>query len=407
MSVQSRLKRGILYLVGILFIVIILLAVTDNNYVYRGAVITYLQGHSTAHIDDYVDFDNRTIKASTHIAWQKHPDADTFHLTDELKQAIEGNDDTISFAVIKDGKVLYENYWQGYSADSQTNSFSMAKSMVTMLYLKAVEDGYIAKYDEPITTFLPEYANDKNAQQTTLADLSAMTSGYDWIEHYYLPINPTAKAYYGKDLIKQILSRSFKKTDGKFHYSSGSTQLLAIALSRALKPHGYTLSSYLEKSFWQPLGMKNDAYWSLDGSSEIEKAYCCISASTMDFAKFGQMLLNDGNYNGKQILSKEHVKLMKTPNTSAFKKGKLAEYGYSLWMDMEAPTPYYAMIGHLGQRVIVLPKHNVIITRLGKAKTKLPRPKGFRQDSVDVPFYVNEIAKSLDKLPKKKDLFVK
>ena len=71
-----------------------------------------------------------------------------------------------------------------------------------------------------------------------------------------------------------MVNRDFvEECGGQFEYSSGDTQMLGIALSRALEPHGYTISSYLEEKFWQPLGMQGDAYWSLDGSEKIEKVY--------------------------------------------------------------------------------------------------------------------------------------
>lgn len=284
------------------------------------------------------------------------------------------------------------------SGDSHTNSFSMAKTITTMLYLKAVEEGYINNINEPITTFLPEYSNNQYAQNCTLADLSAMTSGYDWLEDYYLPLNPTAKAYYGKNLVKQMLNRDFiEACGGHFDYSSGDTQLLGIALSRALEPHGYTVSSYLEQKFWEPLGMKNEAYWSLDGSNDIEKVYCCLNASALDFAKFGQLLLQGGEWQGEQLLSKEHVEWIVTPNEEAFNEGEPKIYGHSIWTDMESPVPFYAMLGHLGQRVLVLPESNTIIVRLGKQKGLNPPVAGFHLES-DVGLYVSEVNKVLNEL---------
>ncbi|WP_201535836.1 serine hydrolase domain-containing protein [Psychrobacter immobilis] len=396
-SLKALFKWIVLPIIGLLVIISLGLVVTGNCYIFRGVQLTYLKGENTANIDDYVDFDNRTIRAKNPIAWDKSPNFDQIKLTSTLQQALD-SDDTIAFAIIKDGKLLYENYWQGYSADSHTNSFSMAKTVTTMLYLKAVEDGYIGSIDEPITKWLPEYADNKYAQNCTLADFSAMTSGYDWTEDYYFPINPTAESYYGHDLVKQMVNRDFvEPCGGPFEYSSGDTQMLGIALSRALEPHGYTISSYLEEKFWQPLGMQGDAYWSLDGSESIEKVYCCLNASALDFAKFGQLLLNGGEWQGKQLLSKAHVNFMIRPNAQAFPKGSPQVYGHSVWTDMDSPIPFYAMLGHLGQRVLVLPEENVIIVRLGKQKG-LPTPvEGFHLE-LDLGQYVTEVKVILDGL---------
>lgn len=396
-SLKALFKWIVLPIVAILVVISLGLVVTGNGYIFRGVQLTYLKGENTANIDDYVDFDNRTIRAKNPIAWDKSPNFDQIKLTSTLQQALD-SDDTVAFAIIKDGKLLYENYWQGYSSESHTNSFSMAKTVTTMLYLKAVEDGYIGSIDEPITKWLPEYADNKYAQNCTLADFSAMTSGYDWTEDYYFPINPTAESYYGHDLVKQMVNRDFVEScGGKFEYSSGDTQMLGIALSRALEPHGYTISSYLEEKFWQPLGMQGDAYWSLDGSESIEKVYCCLNASALDFAKFGQLLLNGGEWQGEQLISKEHVDFMITPNAQAFPKGSPQVYGHSVWTDMDSPIPFYGMLGHLGQRVLVLPEENVIIVRLGKQKG-LPAPvEGFHLEP-DLGQYVTEVKVILDGL---------
>ncbi len=394
---KALFKWIVLPVLALLIIISLGLIVTGNGYIFRGFQLTYLKGEATANIDDYVDFDNRTIRAGDALAWEKHPSFGQVALTPTLQNALD-TDNTVAFAIIKDGKLVYENYWQGYDANSHTNSFSMAKTVTTMLYLKAVEDGYIASVNEPITTWLPEYADNEYAQNCTLADLSAMTSGYDWTEDYYFPINPTAKSYYGYDLVKQMLNRDFvAPCGGQFDYSSGDTQLLGIALTRALKPHGYTISSYLEERFWQPLGMQNEGYWSLDGAENIEKVYCCLNASALDFAKFGQLLLNGGAWQGEQLLSKAHVEFMVTPNTDAFVKGDVPIYGHSVWTDRDSPIPFYAMLGHLGQRVLVLPEENEIIVRLGKQKG-LPTPvAGFHLEP-DLGEYATEVKAILDGL---------
>jgi len=390
-------------IIGLLVVMSLGLVVTGNAYIFRGIQLTYFKGETTANIDDYKDFDNRIISTKGPIEWGKDTNFSNISLTPTLQNALD-TDQTVAFAIIKDGKLLYENYWQGYSGDSHTNSFSMAKTVTTMLYLKAVEDGYISSIDDPITKLLPEYADSEYAQNCTLADLSAMTSGYDWTEDYYFPVNPTAKSYYGNDLVKHITSRPFvEQCGGQFDYSSGDTQLLGIALSRALEAHGYTISSYLEGKFWQPLGMKGDAYWSLDGSQNIEKVYCCLNASALDFAKFGQLLLNGGEWQGEQLLSKAHVDFMVTPNAAAFTEGQAQIYGHSVWTDMDSPIPFYAMLGHLGQRVLVLPEENAIIVRLGKQKG-LPTPvAGFHLEP-DLGQYVTEVKAILDSLADLDDL---
>ncbi|MDO5509209.1 MAG: serine hydrolase [Weeksellaceae bacterium] len=378
---------GVLLLVALLFI-------TGNQYIIRGVQLTYLKGKTTANIYDYKDFGNRLVLSAAPQPWDTQPDYNQQSLPDSLLQHLEQYS-TDAFLVIKDGKLWQEHYFQNRKSTDISNSFSIAKSVVTMLMFKAIEDGYIQSTEQKITDFLPEYKEDSFGSQCTIGHLSAMTSGYDWQEDYYLPLNPTAKAYYGTDIEKQMLQRGFDEMPGsRFEYLSGATQLLAIIIQRATnKP----ISTYLTESFWQPMGMEQDAQWSLDANDEMEKAYCCLNATARDFAKLGQLLLQHGNWNGRQLLSKEHVQKMVQPNLSAFASANTAQYGYSIWTDYSNQPQFYAMLGHLGQRVIVIPEINTVIVRLGHEKDDRKLGMGTIGDATgsDTYIYVNQVYKMI------------
>lgn len=390
MKFRKILLRTVQVILAIILFAIGLLYVTGNSYIIRGVKLTYLKGHNTANIDDYKDFDNNVILSYKPQPWIEHDLYNKIELTDTLKAELE-RFQSIGFFVAKDGTALLERYWDDYSADSHTNSFSMSKSVITMLLGKAIEQGYIKSLEQPITDFLPEFKDDEFGKKCTIGDLSAMTSGYDWREDYYLPLNPTAKAYYGSNIEKQMLSRSFiQEPGGNFNYLSGDTQLLAIVLQRAI---GISVSQYLQEEFWQPMGMEKDAYWSKDRKDGMEKAYCCLNSNVRDFAKLGQLLLQKGNWNGKQILDSAFVKKMVTPNYKAFEKGQPARYGYSIWTDYEHEPNFYGLMGHLGQRVIVIPSENLVIVRLGHQKDNRQMGKGFLDN--DTYYFVDEVMKML------------
>ena len=382
-----RIFQGLLVLI---LLIVGLLYLTGNQYIIRGVQLTYLKGHNTANIDDYKDFDNNIVSSNQPQPWPEDEDFNKIPLTDSLNAELE-KFQTIGFFVAKDGKALWEKYWENYSEESLTNSFSMAKSVVTMLLGKAIEQGYIKSLDQKITDFLPEFKDDKFAQKCTVGDLSAMTSGYDWREDYYWPLNPTAKAYYGSKIEKQMLSRSFiQEPGGHFNYLSGNTQLLAIILQRAT---GISVSRYLQEEFWQPMGMENDAHWSKDREDGMEKAYCCLNSNVRDFGKLGQLLLQNGNWNGKQILDSAFVQKMITPNYKAFNEGEHARYGFSIWTDYEHEPNFYGFMGHLGQRIIVVPSENLVIVRLGRTKDDRNMGNGFLDN--DTYIYVDEVMKML------------
>lgn len=383
-KVKRIISRVLLSLLGILLIAVVIIYATGNGYVFNAFAKTILKGYWTTNIDDYPDFPNHVIPAGDPQYWELHPQYGQIDLTDTLRKELESFQ-SVGFALIKNGKLLYEEYWNGYSDESKTNSFSMAKSITTMLLGKAIEQGYIQSLNQPIIDFIPEFAGDSLGRLCTVGNLSAMNSGFDWNENYYSPFNETTRAYFGKDVEKQMLAGRFSiQPGGKFKYSSADTQLLAIVLKRAV---GKSLAEYLSETFWKPLGMEHDALWSVSGG--IEKSFCCIHSNVLDFAKLGQLLLQKGNWNGNQLLDSAFVDLMITPNYAAFDIDEPKKYGYSIWIDEEYSPSFYGMLGHLGQRILIVPEHDLVIVRLGKSKDLINPSKG-HLDS-DAYLFVDEV----------------
>ncbi|GHT68160.1 hypothetical protein AGMMS50239_32660 [Bacteroidia bacterium] len=386
---QKTVKVLLGICIGILAVILLIIAglyISGNGYVIKAFRTTILKGYSTTYIDDYVDFNNNVIRAGTPQPWELHENYNKIKLTDTLRKELE-DFHSVAFALIKDGKLLYEEYWDDYSDSSLTNSFSMAKTLTTMLLGKAIEQGYIKNVDQPLTDFLPEFSTDSLGRLATVGQLASMRSGFSWDEEYYSPINMTTEAYFGNDVEKQLLKRHFdEQPGGKFNYLSANTQLLAIVLKRAT---GKSLAQYFSESFWQPMGMEHDALWALSG--DIEKSFCCVYSDVRDFAKLGQLLLQKGNWNGQQVLDSAFVELMITPDSTAFEPDEPRKYGYSIWIDEEHHPPFYGMMGHLGQRIIVVPSENLVIVRLGKEKDPVNPRRGHLD--TDVYYFVDEAMK--------------
>ena len=385
------LFRIVLGFVAILILIICGLYITGNGYIIPAVKSTYMKGYTTAHIDDYVDFKNQVIKAGKPQPWPRHAMYNRIQLPDTLRKELE-DFHSIGFAFFKDGQIVYEEYWDGYSDQSLTNSFSMAKTVTTMLIGKAIEQGYIKSLDQPITDFLPEFLNDPFGKLCTIGNLSSMRSGFDWTEDYKSPFNPTTEAYYGNDIERMLLKRKFsERPGGHYRYCSADTQLLAIILKRAT---GKSLADYLTEEFWQPMGMEQDALWSLSGG--IEKSFCCINTNVRDFAKLGQLLLQKGNWNGQQLLDPAFVERMITVDDTAFNLGEPRKYGYSVWIDDLHQPAFYAFLGHLGQRIIIVPEENAVIVRLGKEADHRHLGKGHLD--TDAYYFVDEVIKIIKTL---------
>lgn len=267
---------------------------------------------------------------------------------------------TVAFIIIKKDTIVYEKYFDDYNKESIVPSFSMAKSVVSMLIGCAIDDGLIQSIDEPITNYLPEFK--KNGfEKVTISHLLNMTSGINFNESYYNPFGNAASIYYGRNLKKEMLKLKLNPNNtNSFSYSSGDTQLLGLILESSLK--GKKISNYLEEKIWKPIGMEYNASWSLDKKNGLEKTFCCLNSVALDYAKLGRLYLKKGDWNGKQILSKEWVE--KTTKSENNKSG--VWYYQNHWWISDKVEMSFRAEGILGQYIYVNPKTETIIIRLGR-----------------------------------------
>ncbi|MCX2979703.1 class C beta-lactamase-related serine hydrolase [Halieaceae bacterium IMCC14734] len=369
-------------LVGLIAVVIValgLLQVTDNQYLVTALQRTYLAGNETANINDHEVFATRVIKGGNVQPWPQAAGG-LRPLPEELLTFLSDND-AIAFLALHRGEVVAEQYLQGYTAESRTNSFSMAKTVLTLLLGIAIEEGRVEGLEQPLLDWLPEFSEDPNARLASLGSLSAMTSGYEWDERYYSALSPTVKLVYGDDVTDFVLDGEFSKTpESYFYYSSASTQLLATTLARALQQSDpeATLSGYLSEKLWQPLGMDADGLWHLDNSG-MELAFCCINTSARNFARFGQLMLQDGVWEGQQLVPTAFVEAMRSVRGAP-------DYGLSTWLNTENEPAFYSLRGHLGQYVVVVPEYDLVIVRLGESRA-------VERETMEevLPFYIEQV----------------
>lgn len=354
------LKKLLLAILSIFIILIALLYITDTDYLIKAVRTIYLKGHTTAYLEDYKHFDNAIVENGTPQPWLNHKNYNSVIETERL-QEINKSNGTVAYVIIKNDSIWFENYYDGFNENSQTNSFSIAKSYVSALLGKAIMDGYIKNLDQPVCDFIPEYCEGKAATMT-VGDLSSMASGTNWDERYYSPLSITTRAYFDDDLTKVLTGLKVVREPGtSYKYASGDTQMLAIVLERAT---GKKLYNYLEESFWKPLGSENSTLWQVDSEDHyLVKAYCCIASNAKDFARMGKLYKDYGKWNGKQLLDSAFIAKSITPRFA-----ESPEYGYGWWLKDHGDKSFFMMRGHLGQYVIVEPNDNVIIVRLGHSK---------------------------------------
>ena len=358
----------------------------SSDIVYLSELVgtVYKMQRTNADITDYKYFENITLSKSTSPQpWPIHKDYNNLPETENLKK-IHAELGTVAYLIIKNDSIWHEKYYHGYKKNSYSNSFSMAKSIVSATMGKAIQNGYFESIDDKVSSYVNGYS-DGLAEKLTIGDLSSMASGLDWNESYTDVFGVTARSYISSELNELIKSRAIVEEPGKsFKYYSASTQLLSMVIEEATQNK---ISTLVQDWFLEPLGFENNSLWQIDGKkNNTVKAYCCFNSNARDFARFGKLYKDFGKWNGVQILDSSFVAKSIKPR---FKKSP--EYGYGFWLGKINENDFFAMRGILGQYVIVVPEGNIIVVRLGKKNLEKnnDRPKDF-----DV--YLTEALKMFD-----------
>lgn len=352
------MKRKVLIGIGIFFLVLFFYFLFSPQYV-RKALIYQKVG-----IEDYKIFHNREVKAGEYKEWKLDSLYNNYQLSG-AEDSIFNHYETVAFLVIHDEKILFEKYWEGYSENVLSNSFSMAKSVISLMIGIAIDEGKIKSVDQKVVDVFPAFNTSASNADLRIRDVLTMSSGLNWDESYGSLYSTTTEAYYGNDIYNQIVGLEVVEDPRKqFKYLSGNTQLLGLIVQSAT---GELISNYASEKIWSKIGAQHPALWSLDKENGTEKAYCCFNSNARDFARIGQLVLNNGMWDSTQIVSQQYIVESTSPAKYLIdENGKQVDfYGYQWWIihhkNMEIP---YAR-GILGQYIFVLKDKNAIVVRLG------------------------------------------
>ena len=357
------MKKALKYILAIFVILNFLIILSGKSWLYKAVSVTYLKGHTSSYIDDYIHFPSNSIKNGNHQEWLVSKEYNKAQLPEFIKP-INDKLGTVAYVVIKNDSIIFEEYWNGYSADSSSNSFSMAKSWISTLVGIAIKEGKIESINQKACDFLPEFCEGDNSK-ITIKHLLTMSSGLDWDEDYHDPLGQTAEAYFAPNLKKQMMRLKAVEPAGEiFKYHSSCSQLLAFIVESAT---GKSVNEYTSEKLWKPMGAKHPALWNTDTKRGDEKAFCCINSNARDFARLGKLYLNKGNWNGTQLLDSNYVKEATSVANLLDEDGnKNVNYGYQFWIANRKGLDVYYTRGLWGQYVICIPEKDMIIVRLGR-----------------------------------------
>ncbi|SEB05948.1 CubicO group peptidase, beta-lactamase class C family [Flavobacterium gillisiae] len=266
---------------------------------------------------------------------------------------------TRSLLVIYKDKIIAEKYDTGFNKDSKILGWSMTKSITATLFGILQKQG---KYDINKPAPIVEWKND-NRKIITTNDLLHMNSGLAWEENYSAISDATKMLFQAENMGRVQLEKEVAfKPNTHWNYSSGTTNLLSYILRNQFKSH----QEYLD--FWysaliDKIGMKSMIVETDMAGNFVGSSYSW--ATTRDWAKFGLLYLHEGNWNGEQLFDKSWAKYVATPTNDS--KG---DYGAHFWLNAggrypDAPKDLYSANGFQGQKVFIIPSHDLVIVRMG------------------------------------------
>ena len=265
--------------------------------------------------------------------------------------------------VLQDGRVRLQRYALDFSPQQRGSSFSVAKSVTSLLLGIALQQGQIHGLQDKLGTYIPELRGSAYAD-VTVEQLLTMTSGVRWNEDYDDAKSDVGQMYMatcvdGEAHVLSYLKKLPRQWPAGTHwnYNTAETDLLGILVQRATHR---SLAAYLSEMIWQPYGMASDAYWIKDECDGSDSGGSGLSATLGDYARLGQFMLGGGRIAGKPVVAKAWLDgaIHEHAQTDAPDRG----YGYLWWTDADGS---YSAVGIFGQMIYVNPSRGLVIAQVG------------------------------------------
>ena len=364
-----------------LLIVMAFIVMYQKNLVRLYTAITLYDQDKIANnfLTMYESFNATVIPASTEpfyfpVEAKTLPDSFEYDNSVISIQGFIEDSQTTGLLVLKNGKIVYEDYWLGHEQNKQHISFSMAKSFVSALMGIAIEEEFVTDIEQSVTDYVPELVG-SGYDGVSIKNVLQMSSGVSFNEDYgdfNSDINRFSRATaFGTSLDDFSASLVREKEPGTFHhYVSIDTQVLGMVLTRAT---GKSLTDYLSEKIWQPLGMEYQAFWLADDNG-MELALGGLNVSLRDYAKLGWLYLNQGTWTDKQGDTQQIVpKQWVIDSTSAVAPHLVAGennpassssfgYGYQWWLPLGAEDEFSAQ-GIYNQYIYIDPDQKLVIVK--------------------------------------------
>ena len=332
---------------------------------------------SQSHMDRI--FESRLVRRASEASWLGRAES-----LPELRYELRGESYTLDdylarhpatgLIIARGRSILVERYQYGRDDRHRFTSWSMAKTLTSMLIGIAIAEGRIRSVDDLASTYVPELAGTEYGR-TPIRHLLQMSSGVRFVEEYS-----------GTDDVSELVARTFRQagrggiesvtpfnersapSGTRFSYASSETQVLGLVLRAAV---GRPVAEYLEQKIWQPMGAEADASWLVDGTGQ-EATYCCFNAVLRDYARLGLLLAHDGRALGEQIIPAEWIDAATRvhPDQPHLQPGTATRffgYGYQVWI-FPGERRMFALLGVRGQTIFVDPASKLVMVQTAVRK---------------------------------------
>lgn len=364
------MKKKLLILIGLVLLVAVVLAVPKIKRLYH---VLHLFDADRI-VENFRTFNevfpSSTLSASKMpLAYQETspitlPNQFTYNGMEINTDDFLKDSKTTGLIVIQNDKIVHEAYYLGNTDTTRNISWSMAKSYISTLVGIAVDQGYIRSINEQITTYVPELLG-SGYEGVTIKNVLQMATGVGFDEDYgsfTSDINKWGRGFaLGNSQNRFAASLTREMEPGiQNHYVSINTHVLGMLINEST---GMSITDFMQKNLWEPLGTEHDAYWIVDDKG-MEVALGGLNVTLRDFAKIGSLFLHDGYWNGKQIVSKDWVAASIQADAPYLEAGpNVFGYGYQWWIPYGNEGEFLAR-GVYNQNIYINPSTNTVIVKL-------------------------------------------
>jgi CubicO group peptidase (beta-lactamase class C family) len=287
-----------------------------------------------------------------------------FNMLNRMDETIVADDINLdSVIVVKNGYIVYEKYYDYWTETNTHTIQSCTKSFMSALIGIAIDMGYIDSVNQPILDFFPNYTIDNwdsRKENITLFHCLTMSTGLEFHEidiPYEDPANDLFAMYRTNNMWQYVLNRPMENDPGThWSYNSGGIELLGGAIEHAT---GYGVADFAEEFLFNPIGINYFSWW----KEPVSNQYGCgggLHLKPRDMARFGYLYLNNGTWNGTQVISSEWIA---ESTQMYYDTGSWYHYGYTWWGVPD--QPFYEATGHYEQKIYVLPEHDIVVVFTG------------------------------------------